>query len=69
MYTFCKQYGNKVLLREHQHNNAKRITKHSWNLYFEDQKGKYKNIHGRSLRKETYATVKNATDTKKMNEN
>lgn len=69
MYTYCKQYGNKVLLRDTDNIKPMRVTKHSWNVYFEDLKGEYKSIHKRALRKDTYETVKAATDAKKMNEN
>ena len=68
MYTYCKQYGNKIFLREHD-DNPRRITKHSWNIYYEDPKGEFKNIDKISLRKDTYKTIKLASDAKKKNEN
>lgn len=61
MYTFCKKYGNRILLRE-SGGVIDKVTKHSWNLYFDDVNGKYKSIYGKSLRKDTYPTLKKATD-------
>ncbi len=61
MYTYCKKYGNKILLREHG-GEVRTITKHSWDVYVEDQEGKYNSIYGKPLRKESYPTVKKATD-------
>ena len=51
MYTFCKKYGNKILLREHNLPEAVKITKHTWNLYYEDKNGKYQKHEGITLLK------------------
>jgi len=61
VYTFCKKYGNKIFLRDNQ-GNISRVTKHKWNIYYDDPDGIYKSIHGRPLRKDTFSTVKKATD-------
>ena len=67
MYTFCKKYGNKIFLREHNDPAPRTITKHKWDVYYEDKDGKYKSIEGRPLRKDTFPTVKKATDNIKNN--
>jgi len=67
VYTYCKKYGNKILLREHT-GEISTITKHTWNLYFEDKNGKYKSVYGLPLRKDTYLTLKKATDSIRDNE-
>lgn len=67
MYTFCKKYGNKIFLRDH-HRNIKTITKHTWDVYFDDPDGTYKSIEGKPLRKDTYPTVRKAMNALEENE-
>ena len=59
MYTFCKKYGNKILLRDH-NNGFKTVTKHEWEVFFEDEEGDFKSVYGKSLKRYTYPTVKKA---------
>lgn len=66
MYTYCKKYGNRILLRDHG-GDVKIVTKHDWNIYVEDKNGSYKTIFGKLLRKETFDTIKKATDVIKEN--
>jgi DNA polymerase elongation subunit (family B) len=61
MYTYCKKYGNRVLLRDHEDIHPKIITRHDWNLYFRDSKGEYTNIYGKPLRKDTFSTIREAS--------
>lgn len=67
MYTFCKKFGNKILLRDNT-GDIKTVTKHNWNVYYEDKEGEFQSIFGKPLRKETYSTVKKAMDAIKDNE-
>jgi len=68
LYTFCKKYGNKIFLREHNSPEPSSITKHHWNLYYESPHGKFSSINGKSLRRDTFSTVREAVKNQKENE-
>jgi DNA polymerase elongation subunit (family B) len=70
MYTYCKKYGNQVFLRTNDSSDAKRITKHQWNLFYENnhKDSPYKNIYGKSLKKSTFTSIRTAQENKKENE-
>jgi DNA polymerase elongation subunit (family B) len=61
MYTYCKQFGSVIYFRDNNY-TIKRITKYSWELYLPDKDGKYKSIHGESLKQNIYPSIKSAKD-------
>lgn len=67
MYTYCKKFGNKILLREHT-GEIKTVTKHTWDIYHPDKEGKFKSIDDVALGKITYPTVKQAMNGIEENE-
>ena len=59
MYTYCKKFGNKLLLRDH-YGEIKTITKHDWEYYHPDPDGKFMSIDGATLSRKTKPTIKKA---------
>lgn len=65
MYTYCKQYGNKILLRDHK-TGIQSIKDHEWELFFqldkenEDEYTGYKSLYGKKLKRFVYKSIRDA---------